>query len=111
MAASRSYRPVQVFGPFYRAESPTQSAKAMGMILRSGEQWGRPGRFGGPARVKAHRGELPEGKAGYEFYTFAEPDLQAPIVLWTPREDGLVWGDDETAKLRVLITKVSQDIE
>jgi hypothetical protein len=109
MAAS-SYSQVPVYGPFHRLESPTQPAETMLEILRSGELWGRAGRFGGPARVKAHRRELPEGSSGFEFFTFAEPDLRAPVILWTPRQDGLVWEEEDMAKLRVLVTKVSQEI-
>jgi len=82
----------------------------MGMILKSGELWGKPGRFGGPPRAKAHRGELRDDASGFEFFTFAEPDLDAPVVLWTARQDGLVWEEEEMAKVRVLVTKVSQDI-
>jgi hypothetical protein len=56
-------------------------------------------------------GELPKGDRGFEFFTFAEPDLDAPVPLWTARSDGLVWEQDGTAKLRVLVARVSQDFE
>jgi hypothetical protein len=82
------------------------------MILRTGELWGRRARFGGPPRVKAHAGELREDATGFEFFTFAEPDLNTlPSPLWSARGDKSVWGDDETARLQVLVTKVAQDIE
>jgi hypothetical protein len=82
----------------------------MEKILRSGELWGREGRFGGPPRVKAHAGPLADMDEGFEFYAESPPDLDSPKPLWTPSETGLVWEEDNMARMRVLITRVSQEI-
>jgi len=81
------------------------------MILRSGELWGGPARWGGPPRVKAYRGGLRDDDVGFEFFTFVEPNFaDNPAPQWGARADGSVWDEDGTARLRVLVTKVSQNI-
>jgi len=107
-----NYGEAHVYGPFYRLVSPTQSARVMGAILASGELWGKPASWGGDPCVKAFTGALPDERAGFEFYTPARPNqLHSPTKFWYATDDGLVWEEDGMARMPLLISRVSQDIE
>jgi hypothetical protein len=62
--------------------------------------------------VKAYRGSLPGDIDGFEFFTGARPDRpHGTRMYWRARQDDSVREEDGTAKIQVLIARVSQDIE
>ncbi|MFK4265605.1 putative T7SS-secreted protein [Streptomyces milbemycinicus] len=65
----------ELFGPFHRRGSPTQTPEVTQQVLESGELWGREARWGGEEMVQAHRGPIPDnhGPGSFEFYTSVEP--------------------------------------
>ena len=101
-----------LYGPFYRAESPTQTVDTAKLQVASGEIWGRAPRGGAFPAVQAYVGPLPDGERGIEFYTETKPDgwpgsAMAGHVYWRgPREGVRV--EDDFAKIRVNITKNTQ---
>ena len=100
-----------VYGPFHRrANGRTQSPEAMRAILKSGELWGRsPWNSDVPA-VQAFPGPLPDAVAGFEFYAVAQPDRpEGSVMFWRIRPDGQVWGEDDWARIAIVVTRVSQD--
>jgi hypothetical protein len=112
-SAPPDYNEITIVGPFKRLANPrTQDAVVMGKILRSGELWGNPPRAGsGVPRVQAYRGGLLERDVGFEFYAFTEPDLRyGPEMQWSPRADGSVTQTTGVAKLKILVTRVTQAI-
>jgi hypothetical protein len=84
----------------------------MRRILRSGELWGRPPHNSDIPAVQAFFGELPNEVAGFEFFAACPPDRGAgPVAYWRVRDDGSVWGEDDWAKVRVVVSHVSQDLD
>lgn len=111
VARPRDYGDRVVFGPFFRRESPTQSGDVMRAILTSGELWGRPPRNSNVPAVQAFVGALPDGEPGFEFFAAATPhSTGGGRAFWRVRDDGTVWGDDEWAKVNILVSHVSQEI-
>jgi hypothetical protein len=79
-------------------------------ILGSGEIWGKAprGGLGDEPRVKAHRGHIPEGELGFEFWALQPPnDPYGPRVYWSKPGEFLVAADN-VMKLKIAITKVTQ---
>jgi len=104
------YGEMTVYGPFHRLWSSTQSVETMRKVLRSGELWGRAPRYGLSPAVQAYAGRLPDGKQGFEFFAAVPPDRPfGPQSYWRARLDGGVRGDHEWAKLRVVLSRVSQE--
>lgn len=82
----------------------------MRAVLESGELWGRPPRNSDIRAVQAFSGPLPDLERGFEFFAVAEPDRpDGPVMYWRARADGNVLGDD-WARIRVLVTKVRQEL-
>ncbi len=99
------------FGPFFRRESPTQNSEAMRTVLSSGELWGRAPRNSNLPAAQAFIGALPDGESGFEFYANVPPDsVGGGRAFWHVRDDGSVWGDDEWAKVKVVVSRVNQDL-
>jgi hypothetical protein len=49
---------------------------------------------------------LPDDASGFAFFTFAEPDRPwGPVMFWRLRADGQVRGDDEWARIGVLVPR------
>lgn len=115
MATAPWYERLEVYGPFHRLENErTQTAASMGEILRGGELWGNPPRWsaGISPRVQAYTGPLNPTDNGFEFYTKVEPDFPyGPRMSWSKRPGGAVRIEDGKAKVNVLVTRVTQDIE
>jgi hypothetical protein len=111
IAANATYRDLTAYGPFFRlANDLTQTPETMREILRSGELWGRPGMNSDIPAAKAYPGELPTGKDGFEFFTEVRPHtVFASGAFWRVQPDGSVWGDNEWAKVKVLVSRVSQE--
>nr|WP_206279843.1 RHS repeat-associated core domain-containing protein [Streptomyces luteoverticillatus] len=65
----------ELYGPFHRRGSRTQTPEVTQQVIESGQLWGREARWGGEPMVQAHRGPIPSGaKPGsFEFYTTVEP--------------------------------------
>lgn len=100
-----------VFGPFYRAASTTQDAATIRAVLASGELWGRTPQYGVAPTVQAYAGELPDGEEGFEFFAVTPPDRpHGPQVYWRAHRDSSVEGDQEWAKLKVLVSRVAQEL-
>jgi esterase/lipase superfamily enzyme len=98
-------------GPFHRLKSPTQSDATATQQLKSSELWGHPRQHSNIPQVQAYEGVLPTGAQGMEIYTSTAPDQgTAPgQVRWTgPRRSG-VHVEDDFAKIRVRISKDSQN--
>ena len=112
MSTPPEYETLEVFGPFHRRLSPTQDAHNMQAILRSGQLWGGRPQWNGEPQVKAFQGPLPDETIGFEFFTRYRPNRPyGHRMYWHPRQDGSVWEEDGKAKLQILISRVSQDIE
>jgi hypothetical protein len=61
--------------------------------------------------AKAYSGPLPAGKDGFEFFTEVRPHAAVgPGAFWRVQQDGSVWGDNDWAKVKVLISRVSQEL-
>jgi hypothetical protein len=112
--------PTTVYGPFSRWETPGASgaqslATAVKQVL-SGEIWGETANGVARPKVEAHRGPIPEGKVGIEFYALAPPDSQfGPRPYWVrPGPNLSVEYDNDkgrdVAKLRVAFVKITQDL-
>ena len=102
-----NYAVIQVYGPFHRKWSPTQTDDHLERVLHSGELWGHPGFGSDIPAVKAHVGPLPADRAGFEFYARTTPDNdEGPRVYWRVRDDGSVRQNDEVAKMAVMVTRI-----
>ena len=105
------YGSQRVFGPFFRYAYADAGTSIISYVLASGELWGRAPRGSDIPAVQAYNGHLPDGRDGFDFYAFAEPDSPyGPIAHWRKRDDDSVRGDDEWAKVNVVIRLVRQDI-
>jgi hypothetical protein len=104
------YGAITAYGPFYRvANERTQTPDTMHEIVESGELWGQGPLNSDIPAVKAYFGPLPRDRPGFEFFCAAEPDVRGgSTAYWRAREDKAVWLEDEWAKVRILITRVSQ---
>jgi hypothetical protein len=94
---------------YFRAESPTQSARDAIQQEASGELWGYPARGSDIPKVKAYAGRLPSGTRGIEFTTAVEPDSGCPPgkAFWSGPRPGV----DVTkgcAKIKITVTKNTQ---
>ncbi|MEU9988505.1 putative T7SS-secreted protein [Streptomyces sp. NPDC048045] len=67
--------PTDLYGPYHRLGSPTQTPGVTAQVLESGQLWGRESRWGGEPMVQAHRGPIPANAppGSFEFYTSIEP--------------------------------------
>jgi hypothetical protein len=94
---------------YHRLESPTQTPADAAMQTASGEIWGRAALLSHIPKVKAHRGPLPEGERGVEFWTEVPPDSGSTRqrVDWSGPRPG-VEVEDDFAKIVVVITKNTQ---
>jgi hypothetical protein len=101
-----------VYGPFFRrANDRTQTTEDVRRIVRSGELWGRPARGSDIASAKAYVGPIPRGVSGFEFYATDEPNRPyGPIAYWMPTAHDRVRSEDGWAKLKILVSLVSQDL-
>lgn len=109
-ATAPFYGEHRVFGPFYRSAAG-DTGEMLGEVLRTGELWGRPPRYGIHPAVQAHTGPLPDEHVGFEFYSFAQPDFPyGHMMFWRVRDDGSVWLIDDTVRIKVLVTRVQQEI-
>jgi len=63
----------EMYGPFHRLESPTQTQETAALQVQSQEVWGQPSRFSDIPAVKAYNGPLPNGARGIEFTTVVRP--------------------------------------
>jgi hypothetical protein len=78
--------------------------------VRTGELWGKPGFGSAQPTVKAYFGELPEGEFGFEFFSLAEPSNESgPRAYFRERADGAVWLDGDWAKVKIVVSRVTQD--
>lgn len=102
----------EVFGPFYRLSNDrTQTAAVAGRIVRSGQLWGGPSWGSDVPAAKAYFGEL-GNRGGVEFYTFVEPDRpRGPEAQWRERNDGSVVVVEGLARVQLLVSKVTQELE
>jgi len=102
-----------VYGPFHRRLAPgVQDAATVVLQVLSGEIWGRPASWGGSPAVKAHRGALPAGIAGIEFWAFQAPDTPwGPRMYWRePGEFVSAARQADTVVLKVAFVRITQDL-
>lgn len=92
-------------GPFYRTGSAQTDATTL-QQLASGEVHGHPDRGSDTPSVDAWVGELPEGRAGIEFYTDAAPDAGLPPIRsrWSGNRPGVRTAGN-TAIIKATITR------
>ena len=98
----------QLYGPYHRLESPTQTAEIAELQETSGELWGRPPQGSDIPAVQAYKGHLPSGARGIEFYTPVEPDSEGSgrpgaLVYWRPGNPGVV-EEDDYVKIPIQVT-------
>ncbi len=106
-----SYATNRLFGPFYRRDR-TDGARIIAGVLATGVLGGCAPRGSDIPAVKAYAGELPDGVRGFELYAFAEPDRPAgKVMLWRSRDDGMVWEEGGEARIKVLVSRVDQEIQ
>ncbi|MEU9488715.1 putative T7SS-secreted protein [Streptomyces decoyicus] len=109
-AAEQEAKETVLHGPFHRKESPTQKVEHAQQQQDSGELWGGVSpRLGGEEAARAHRGPLPEGARGVEFYSELRPIRTMVSQVWW--EVGKVKGvrlEDGWAKIKIHITKNTQ---
>jgi len=108
---------VELFGPFHRKESTTQTAATAQLQEQNHELWGRARRGGMIPQVQAYDGPLPSGARGVEFFTVERPASgTAPgYASWfgiggkrtAPTSAGVVTEGD-WAKIKVAVTKNTQ---
>lgn len=109
--AQTSYSATRLFGPFYRRDR-TDGAQIIASVLATGELGGSAPFGSDVPAVKAYAGKLPDGVQGFELYTFAEPDRPAgKVMLWRKRDDGMVWEENAEARIKVLVSRVDQEIQ
>lgn len=105
-----SYRAHRAFGPFHRLNRPNGD-KIVADVLGSGELGGGAPFGSDIPAVKAYAGELPPGSEGFEFFTTAVPDRpNGPTVRWRQRDDGSVRSEGDEVRIKVLISRVDQEI-
>lgn len=100
-----------MFGPFKRiAAAGTQTPDDMRQIVRSGELWGRAPAGRTEPAAQAYHGGLDDGAEGFEFYADVPPDSPWGPPHWREREDGSVWLEDDMAKVKILISRVTMSL-
>lgn len=105
------YAAHRIFGPFYRLDRPEGDEIVAG-VLETGELGGGPPFGSDTPAVKAYAGELPSDAEGFELYTIAAPDRpHGNVMYWRQRDDGSVWEDGGEARIKVLISRVDQEIK
>lgn len=99
-----------LYGPYYRVQSPSQSASVAKLQEKSGKVWGQPARYSALPSVKAFRGPLPAGERGIEFWTTIPPHsgTHPDRVFWYEGDNGVVKERDDFVSIPVVITKNTQ---
>ena len=101
----------ELYGPFHRRTSETQTAETCKLQLASGEAWGKVPRQRARPAVQAIAGPLPPGQSGFEFWAFAAPDVFfGPMAEWRKEAPYVTIDQEELVKLSVAITRVSEDL-
>ncbi|MEU7245591.1 RHS repeat-associated core domain-containing protein, partial [Streptomyces sparsogenes] len=105
-----------LYGPFHRLGSPTQTVEVTQQVVESGELWGRASRWGGEEMVQAHRGPIPDSAppGSFEFYTSVEPkparNTPPGYVAWELGSEAGVGrvhhGGEDFASIPVFVTEV-----
>ncbi|HIE1895121.1 TPA: RHS repeat domain-containing protein [Pseudomonas aeruginosa] len=99
----------QLYGPFHRRESPTQTVNVSIMQTVSQEIWGRPAQGSSEASVQAYKGSLPDVHVGIEFLTFTPPRESGhpTFVDWRLGQPGVFLRGDYAA-ISVILYKNTQ---
>jgi len=98
---------LEIYGPYYRFKSPTQTEEDTIKQLESKELWGKPVRGNGIIpKVKAYTSAYPgvaEERQGIKFTTVVPPDrnLSPGQVFWSNGREG-VQIEDGYAKIKLL---------
>jgi hypothetical protein len=108
--APAHYDALRVFGPFKRRMSTTQSPQDMRAIVASGQLWGRVPFGSGQPAVQALRGPLLAGDVGFEFFAEQPPEHLYGDPRWYVRADGSVWLDEDLAKMRIFLSRVTMPL-
>jgi hypothetical protein len=112
MSTPPHYQELTVFGPFKRIIADgKQTPSDMTKIIRSGELWGGPPAYGLAPAAQGYRGTLLEGERGFDFYASTAPDNKWGPPYWRERADGSVWLEDEKAKVKIYISRVTMAFE
>jgi hypothetical protein len=103
----RSSVQLEIYGPYYRFNSPTQTEEITQLQLQSKELWGKPVRGNGIIpKVKAYTSAYPgvaQKRQGIKFTTVVAPDRNSPPgqVFWSNGREG-VRVEDDYAKISLL---------
>lgn len=100
-----------IYGPFHRlTKADAEPVDLVRSLLGSGELWGSGYRGTPIPAVLAFFGGLPSGASGVEFYSRIEPDRPyGPVVCWRGPPHGLAKLDGAWAKIKVLVSRASED--
>ncbi|CAA9517402.1 MAG: hypothetical protein AVDCRST_MAG85-2699 [uncultured Solirubrobacteraceae bacterium] len=82
----------------------------MRRILLSGELWGHVPKDRTWPAVQAYHGPLADGEPGFEFWAATPPDSGYGPPHWRRRDDGSVRLEGDVAKIRIYVTRVSEDL-
>jgi hypothetical protein len=90
----RSTTQLEIYGPYYRFKSPTQTEEDAERQLKSKELWGKPARGSSIPKVKAYTSAYPgvrEKRQGIKFTTLVPPDSYTPghIAHWSNGREGV----------------------
>lgn len=97
---------MEIYGPYYRFNSPTQTEEVTRLQLESQELWGKAPRGSDTPKAQAYTSAYPgvaEKRQGIEFTTVVPPDSNSPPgqVFWSNGREG-VRVEDDYAKIRLL---------
>jgi hypothetical protein len=97
---------LEIYGPYYRFKSPTQTEEDTRLQLESQELWGKAPWGSDTPKVQAYTSAYPgvnQNRQGIEFTTVVCPDRGTPPgqVSWSNGREG-VRKEDGYAKIRLL---------
>jgi len=104
------YGSVEVFGPFKRRQSPSQTPDDLRAILASGELWGGVPYGSDRPAVQAIRGPLLPDDVGFKFYAIHPPEHLYGDPRWYVRSDGSIRIEDDVAKMTIVVSRVTMPL-
>ena len=108
VAMPPNYDTGTLYGPFPRRVEHPRRGDLEKAAARRGDL-GLRTEWGGAVAARAYSGPLENGDEGIEFWTFAKPDRpHGPVGSWSNAGEHVRIENEEVAKVKVAITRVSR---